>query len=216
MAPFRRCSLALFSLGYGYARGELASGSGHCPVALELAGARDLREFPVSRIYPSPTTPSLRMRAARHALLVGWTLAAASTASKAGAGASAERSILILVDAAEYDEATALLDHARSLPPPRSPLYESIEAIGSLSQRQRQRALSNCQRAHRVIVASEYARSRDWWLVVFARPMSAWSMMRRWRKCRAIRQSVVQRVEPCRYSTTSCFLRSDDRLCVPG
>ncbi len=159
----------------------------------------DLREFPVSRIYPSPTTP-FRMRRAMRCLLE-WTLAAASPASKAGA--EPRRAVdLILVDAAD-DEATALLDHARSLPP-IAVRYESIEAIGSLSQRQRQRALSNCQRAHRVIVASEYARRE---LVAGGIRAANVSLVydARWRKCRAIRSRSLQRVEPWQILTTSCF-----------
>ncbi len=61
-----------------------------------------------------------------------------------------------MVDAAD-DEATALLDHAKELPP-IVVRYESFETIGPLSQRQRQRSLSNCQRAHRIFVSSEHAR----------------------------------------------------------
>ena len=164
----------------------------------------DLREFPVHRIYPSPTTPFRMRRAMR--CLVEWSIANHKQAIQQSRPID-----YVLVDAGE-DEASALLDHAKELPP-IVVRYDSIETIGPLSQRQRQRALSNCQRAHRIMVPNEHARREL--IANGIRPTQVY----------LIYDAPLQRVARDPQSVAAArraladinhelFLRSDDRLCV--
>ena len=164
----------------------------------------ELREFPVQRIFPSPTTPFRMRRAMRN--LVEWLLARQQLVTEQGGAID-----YIMVDASE-DEATALLDHARELPP-IVVRYESITAIGPLSQRQRQRSLSNCQRAHRVVVASEHARREliaggirpNNVCLIYDAPLQR--LARDPQSVSAARRALAD-------INHELFLRSDDRLCV--
>lgn len=163
-----------------------------------------LREFPVHRVFPSPTTPFRMRRAMRN--LVEWSTTAAKRAT------AENRPIdYILVDAAE-DEASALLDHAKELPP-IVVRYESMETIGPLSQRQRQRSLSNCQRAHGIVVACEHARREliaggirpDRVHLIYDAPLQR--IARDARSVSDARRALAD-------INHELFLRSDDRLCV--
>lgn len=164
----------------------------------------ELREFPVQRIYPSPTTPFRMRRALRR--LVDW-----SIEQHAKAIEESKPIDFLMADASE-EEATALLDHAKELPPIVI-RYESLEAVGPLSTRLRQRALSNCHRAHRVVVACEHAR----------RELIASGM--RSEAVQLIYDAPLQRIARDAHAVSAArralvdinhelFLRSDDRLCV--
>lgn len=164
----------------------------------------ELREFPVQRVYLSPTTP-FRMRRAMRAL-VDWSIDQHQRAKEQSRPID-----FMLVDAGE-DEASALLDHAKELPP-IVVRYESLDSIGPLSARQRQRSLSNCQRSHCVLVASEHARRE---LIAAGIPPN---------KVQLIYDAPLQRLARDPQSISAArralvdinhelFLRSDDRLCV--
>lgn len=164
----------------------------------------ELREFPVHRIYPSPTTPFRMRRALRN-------LVEQSIASHQHATDQHKPIDFLLADAGD-DETTALLDHAKELPP-IVVRYESIESLGPLSQRYRQRILSNCQRAHRIFVASEHARRE-----LIAGGIKPTNVQLIYDAPLQKLPRDVQAVSAARRALADInyelFLRSDDRLCV--
>ncbi len=197
--PWRWLALATALRTHGY-NVEVVSALWHSswPVHVEL------REFPVHRIFPSPTTPFRMRRAMRN--LVDWIGTASRRAQEQNQPIQ-----LVMADAGD-DEATSLLDHHKELPP-IAIRYESVDSIGPQSDRYRERSLSNCQRAHRVLVASEHARRE-----LIATGIKPGKIVLMYdaplQKIARDAQSVSAARRALADINHELFLRSDDRLCV--